>query len=251
LYDKASVPAKICHFEEMFDLRKPALRTVDCSDVLRQKQVVIHLTTSPMPFQPSKSDARLGLSPPPNPHQPKLFTIQSILSRDLSKRDFGVCGTPTFAFEPYHHKDHDGWEAFRSKRDCLDVILPSRLKRFDGTFSRVLLTCAENSSPEAALPCNTMALRLAASTTDLPRNLSIKTAMPLPEISRGFAASGFSGVAGVAPVHASEVGERRPQSDPAWQVGEDDAFWEEGTVMELSSYGDDCSTPQPGQCRNK
>jgi len=123
-------------------------------------------------------------------------------------------------------------------------------------FARYLIelcvyVCAESTTPQAAAPCNATALRLAAATTDLPRNLSIKTMMPLPEISRGFAASGVAGVA-TGGAHASKGEEPRPQSEPAWQLGEDDAFWEEGTVMELSSYGgEECSTPHPGQCKDK
>jgi hypothetical protein len=31
LYESASVAAKTRHFEELFDLRKPSQRTVDCS----------------------------------------------------------------------------------------------------------------------------------------------------------------------------------------------------------------------------
>jgi len=98
---------------------------------------------------------------------------------------------------------------------------------------------AECSSPQAHAPCNAAALRLASATaaTALPRNLSMKTVMP----PQGFAASGVA----AGGVRATEGGHPRDQA--AWSPGEEDPFWEQGAVLELAAYGDECCTPRTGQ----
>jgi hypothetical protein len=51
-----------------------------------------------------------------------------LFNQDLFKRNLVLAGN---FFLPYLHTNHDSYEGFCSKRDCLAVILPFELKGFD------------------------------------------------------------------------------------------------------------------------
>jgi hypothetical protein len=99
LYDRASVAEKNSHFKDLSDKRVSDLRTVNC----------IHGEGFFHSFNQIQSN---------------------LVKRDIFKRDFILSGTLSLPFIPISLQNHDGEEGICSKRDCLAVILTSRLKRF-------------------------------------------------------------------------------------------------------------------------
>jgi hypothetical protein len=84
-----------------------------------------------------------------NDSQTQRHVQSNLIKRERIKRDFALSGTQYFA--SWIHTKHDVEKGFCSKRDCLAVILTSRVIRFDCSVVISLIEAETSVAPRGDL----------------------------------------------------------------------------------------------------